>query len=100
MSLNFQRLRQATTPTVEWGPALVKHRRLVAKYVPGFVVDPWGKEEPTAVMPEDINLQVTMLKCLVILLNKRKMKHRHFSISFTNIIRGQACLLYLYSLSC
>ena len=30
-------------PTEEWGPALVKHRRLV-DYVPGFIVDPWGTE--------------------------------------------------------
>ncbi|XP_060551998.1 sodium-dependent proline transporter-like isoform X1 [Ruditapes philippinarum] len=50
------RLRQATTPTVEWGPALVKHRSLVAKYVPGFVVDPWGKGGEVA--PDDIKLQM------------------------------------------
>ena len=35
-----QRLRNLTLPTKEWGPALVKHRRLV-DYVRGFVVDPW-----------------------------------------------------------
>ena len=29
-----------TQPTREWGPALVKHRKLV-DYVDGFVVDPW-----------------------------------------------------------
>jgi len=30
-------------PNREWGPALVKHRRLVLRYVPesNFVVDPW-----------------------------------------------------------
>ncbi|XP_053405697.1 sodium-dependent proline transporter-like isoform X2 [Mercenaria mercenaria] len=50
------KLRQATTPTVEWGPALVKHRQLVAKYVPGFVVDPWGTGQGT-VKPQDIILQ-------------------------------------------
>ena len=37
----FQRIRYLTLPTQEWGPALVKHRRLV-DYVPGFIVDPWG----------------------------------------------------------
>ncbi|WAQ98410.1 SC6A5-like protein, partial [Mya arenaria] len=53
-----EKLRHATSPTVEWGPALVKHRKLVAKYVPGFVVDPWGKgDEEAAVNPNDIGLQ-------------------------------------------
>ena len=37
-----QRWKYATSPTVEWGPFLVKHREEVAKYTPGFVVDPWG----------------------------------------------------------
>ncbi len=36
----FQRLRNLTLPTKEWGPALVKHRRQV-DYVNGFVIDPW-----------------------------------------------------------
>ncbi|XP_064605350.1 sodium- and chloride-dependent glycine transporter 1-like [Liolophura sinensis] len=34
-----QKLSYLTTPTRYWGPALVKHRRLV-HHVPGFVVDP------------------------------------------------------------
>ncbi|XP_052794336.1 sodium-dependent proline transporter-like isoform X2 [Mya arenaria] len=55
-----EKLRHATSPTVEWGPALVKHRKLVAKYVPGFVVDPWGKgDEEAAVNPNDIGLQMS-----------------------------------------
>lgn len=37
-----QKWQYATKPTVEWGPFLVKHRREVEKYTPGFVVDPWG----------------------------------------------------------
>ena len=43
-----QRLKLLTSPTEEWGPALVKYRKLV-DYVPGFVTDPWGtgtKQEP------------------------------------------------------
>ena len=43
-----QRLSALTSPTTEWGPALVKYRKLV-HYVPGFVIDPWGtgtKKEP------------------------------------------------------
>ena len=43
-----QRLKLLTSPTTEWGPALVKYRKLV-DYVPGFVTDPWGtgtKKEP------------------------------------------------------
>jgi len=54
-------MRVATTPTVEWGPALIKHRALVEKYVPGYVVDPWGKsghEAPQVISPNDIALQV------------------------------------------
>ena len=44
----IQRLTTLTSPTTEWGPALVKYRKLV-HYVPGFVTDPWGtgtKKEP------------------------------------------------------
>ena len=44
----FQRIRMLCLPTVEWGPALVKHRKLV-DYVHDFVVDPWEtgtKKEP------------------------------------------------------
>lgn len=37
-----QKMRYAISPTVEWGPFLVKHRAEVEKYTPGFVVDPWG----------------------------------------------------------
>ena len=43
-----QRFKRLTSPTTEWGPVLVKYRRLV-HYVPGFVTDPWGtgtKKEP------------------------------------------------------
>ncbi|XP_041364255.1 sodium-dependent proline transporter-like [Gigantopelta aegis] len=35
-----ERIRFGLTPTVDWGPALIEHRRLVAEYVPGFVIDP------------------------------------------------------------
>ena len=35
-----QKMRAVTTPTADWGPALSKHRALVTKYVPGFIVDP------------------------------------------------------------
>ncbi|CAH1784499.1 unnamed protein product, partial [Owenia fusiformis] len=35
----LERLRRVTTPSIEWGPALVKHRRLV-NYVNGFWTDP------------------------------------------------------------
>ncbi|KAK2163610.1 hypothetical protein LSH36_76g00075 [Paralvinella palmiformis] len=37
----IERVRYLTLPTEEWGPALVKHRKLV-DYVDGFVIDPWG----------------------------------------------------------
>ncbi|KAK2174759.1 hypothetical protein NP493_778g03047 [Ridgeia piscesae] len=36
----YERLKLLTSPTEEWGPALVKYRKLV-DYVPGFVIDPW-----------------------------------------------------------
>ncbi|XP_071081857.1 sodium- and chloride-dependent glycine transporter 1-like [Haliotis cracherodii] len=35
-----QKVQLLTIPTEEWGPALVKHRKLV-HYVTDFVVDPW-----------------------------------------------------------
>ncbi|XP_060081370.1 sodium-dependent proline transporter-like [Ylistrum balloti] len=35
-----EKIKLLVTPTREWGPALVKHRRLVT-YVEGWVVDPW-----------------------------------------------------------
>ena len=44
--------RTLTSPTREWGPALVKHRRLV-DYVPGFVVDPWTTEVDSTRYQED-----------------------------------------------
>ncbi len=50
-----QRLRYLTLPSVEWGPALVKHRRLV-DYVPGFVIDPWGTGTKKAPTPAFENL--------------------------------------------
>ncbi|XP_052780978.1 sodium-dependent proline transporter-like isoform X1 [Mya arenaria] len=34
-----ERIRHLMRPSREWGPALVKHRKLV-KHVPGFIVDP------------------------------------------------------------
>ncbi|XP_052782178.1 sodium-dependent proline transporter-like [Mya arenaria] len=37
------KLRLITVPSREWGPALVKHRRLVER-VPGFVVDPFTEK--------------------------------------------------------
>ena len=36
---SLQRLRALVNPTIDWGPALVEHRRLV-DYVDGWVVDP------------------------------------------------------------
>ncbi|WAR24980.1 SC6A5-like protein [Mya arenaria] len=41
--LHKQKLRLITVPSREWGPALVKHRRLVER-VPGFVVDPFTEK--------------------------------------------------------
>ena len=37
-------MRKLSTPSIYWGPALVKHRRLV-NYAPDFVTDPEGKED-------------------------------------------------------
>ena len=56
--LFVQKLRYATNPTVEWGPALVKHREEVAKYTPGFVIDPWNQNGSKTVSPNDVALQV------------------------------------------
>ncbi|XP_071114841.1 sodium- and chloride-dependent neutral and basic amino acid transporter B(0+)-like [Haliotis cracherodii] len=53
-----QKLRILTNPLVEWGPALVKHRRLVARYVPNYVVDPWGKEDQNGIAPSDIAVEM------------------------------------------
>ena len=39
-SFYLQKLRYSTTPTPDWGPALAKHRELVTRYVPSFIVDP------------------------------------------------------------
>ena len=65
--LHSQTPGDSLKPTVEWGPALVKHRALVAKYIPGFVIDPWGKEIDPAntVSPNDVNLQVGCIDCMV-----------------------------------
>ena len=35
----LQKLRALVNPTIDWGPALVEHRKLV-DYVDGWVVDP------------------------------------------------------------
>jgi len=35
-----ERISKLTNPTVEWGPALPKHRQLCTRYVNNFVVDP------------------------------------------------------------
>ncbi|XP_069141841.1 sodium-dependent proline transporter-like [Argopecten irradians] len=36
----IEKIKLLVTPTRQWGPALVKHRRLVT-YVEGWVIDPW-----------------------------------------------------------
>ena len=58
---SLQRWRYATNPTVEWGPFLVKHREEVAKYTPGFVVDPWGGDQQHKIHenPDDIPFVVS-----------------------------------------
>ena len=43
LRLTPQKLRLLTVPSRSWGPALVKHRRLV-NYVNGFVVDPFTEK--------------------------------------------------------
>ncbi len=44
--LFLQRLRTLTRPSPYWGPALIKHRRIVydSGHIPGFEIDPWGSE--------------------------------------------------------
>ncbi|XP_064626053.1 sodium- and chloride-dependent glycine transporter 1-like isoform X2 [Lineus longissimus] len=41
----LERLKKVTRPADDWGPALVKHRRLVT-YVPGFMIDPSNPSSP------------------------------------------------------
>lgn len=58
-----ERMKYLTTPTNEWGPALVKHRREAKKYVDkwdtSFEVDPHGKEAlENEVSPNDINVEM------------------------------------------
>lgn len=36
----MQKIRAVVNPTPDWGPALPKHRQLVTRYVPNFIVDP------------------------------------------------------------
>ena len=36
----------------------MKHREEVAKYTPGFVIDPWNENEAKTVSPNDVALQV------------------------------------------
>ncbi|KAJ8301429.1 hypothetical protein KUTeg_020416 [Tegillarca granosa] len=40
----LDKLKLLITPTREWGPALIKHRRLI-DYVDGFVVDPYEEKK-------------------------------------------------------
>ena len=66
MSVFPQKVSYSIKPTIEWGPALVKHREEVAKYTPGFVVDPWNTEEhKNTVSPNDVALQVSMKRLLI-----------------------------------
>lgn len=39
-----QRLIKVTTPSKYWGPALVKHRKLVT-HLPNFTIDPWNDDD-------------------------------------------------------
>ena len=39
----IQKIKLLSIPTREWGPALVRHRKLV-KDVDGFVTDPWAEK--------------------------------------------------------
>ena len=43
----MQKLRLQTLPSRYWGPALVRHRRLI-DYVDDFVVDPEGEKKQLA----------------------------------------------------
>ncbi len=47
-------MRILMKPTRFWGPALVKHRRLI-KHLPDFEVDPW-ETEPTGLDTGDIKV--------------------------------------------
>ncbi|XP_050400598.1 sodium- and chloride-dependent neutral and basic amino acid transporter B(0+) [Patella vulgata] len=54
-----ERIRTLTTPTKEWGPALPKHRALVASYSgPNFVIDPNQTDNlENGISADDINLK-------------------------------------------
>ncbi|XP_041363462.1 sodium-dependent proline transporter-like [Gigantopelta aegis] len=54
-----ERFREATTPTYDWGPALVKHRMLVAEYIPNYVVDPKMDQNGDAVQLESVDITLT-----------------------------------------
>lgn len=58
-------MKYLTTPTNEWGPALVKHRReakrFIDKWDTSFEVDPLGKEALENVSPNDINVEVRIV---------------------------------------
>jgi len=48
-------LRALTRPTKYWGPALVKHRKLV-DYVDNFVVDPWTDDNDDVSLSDEQSL--------------------------------------------
>ncbi|KAK6179428.1 hypothetical protein SNE40_011789 [Patella caerulea] len=54
-----ERIRTLTTPTKEWGPALPKHRALVASYSgPNFVIDPNQTDNlENGISADDIHLK-------------------------------------------
>ncbi|XP_050413379.1 sodium- and chloride-dependent glycine transporter 1 [Patella vulgata] len=52
------KLRLLTMPSVEWGPALPKHRQLV-DYVDNFEVDPWAAMRPKAYYNNGFSDQLT-----------------------------------------
>ncbi|XP_041363449.1 sodium- and chloride-dependent GABA transporter 2-like [Gigantopelta aegis] len=54
-----ERFREATTPTYDWGPALVKHRMLVAEYIPNYVVNPKMDQNGDAVQLESVDITLT-----------------------------------------
>ena len=39
----IQKIKLLSIPTREWGPALIRHRKLI-KDVDGFVTDPWAEK--------------------------------------------------------
>eukprot|EP00105_Crassostrea_gigas_P004631 XP_011417902.1 PREDICTED: sodium-dependent proline transporter isoform X2 [Crassostrea gigas] len=51
-------ISEAMKPNIEWGPALVRHRREAEyhtkRYASDFIVDPWGLETAS---PNDVQLQ-------------------------------------------